>query len=199
MATLATWAHCWLMFSRLSTNSPRSFSTRQLSSHSSPSRSQRMSITPHSTEPSSPAETDLFYPGEQAAFPTRSSRAAPRAERDGGADASLADGTPSSSCSIFAQLGCREEFSAYFLESHLIFLDRLSPGSGPIDFFRSKQPGGGTREHGQTRPLGAATCHQGTETSNPAFVTSLLHCWQEFCVSQQALACHVTGFHLHFM
>jgi len=36
-AFLATWAHCWLVFSRLSTNTPRSFSARQLSSHSSPS------------------------------------------------------------------------------------------------------------------------------------------------------------------
>jgi len=35
-AFLATWAHCWLMLSRLSTNTPRSFSTGQLSSHSSP-------------------------------------------------------------------------------------------------------------------------------------------------------------------
>jgi len=34
---LATWAHCWLMFSQLSTSTPRSFSTGQLSSHSSPS------------------------------------------------------------------------------------------------------------------------------------------------------------------
>ena len=32
--TLSTWAHCWLMFSRLSTNTPRSFSTEQLSSDS---------------------------------------------------------------------------------------------------------------------------------------------------------------------
>jgi len=31
LAFLATWAHCWLMFSRLSTNTPRSFSTGQLS------------------------------------------------------------------------------------------------------------------------------------------------------------------------
>ena len=37
LAFLATWAHCWLMFSRLSTSTPRSFSTGQLSSHSSPS------------------------------------------------------------------------------------------------------------------------------------------------------------------
>ena len=36
-AFLATCAHCWLMFSQLSTNNPRSFSTRQVSSHSSPS------------------------------------------------------------------------------------------------------------------------------------------------------------------
>ena len=34
---LAAWALCWLLFSRLLTNTPRSFSTRQLSSHSSPS------------------------------------------------------------------------------------------------------------------------------------------------------------------
>ncbi|PKU43084.1 hypothetical protein llap_6600 [Limosa lapponica baueri] len=30
VAFLATWAHCWLMFSRLATNTPRSFSARQL-------------------------------------------------------------------------------------------------------------------------------------------------------------------------
>ncbi|CAM9602800.1 unnamed protein product, partial [Bubo scandiacus] len=37
LAFLATWAHCWLMFSRLSVNTPRSLSDWQLSSHSSPS------------------------------------------------------------------------------------------------------------------------------------------------------------------
>ncbi|KAK4828387.1 hypothetical protein QYF61_026125 [Mycteria americana] len=37
LAFLATWAHCWLIFRQLSTNTPRSFSARQLSSHSSPS------------------------------------------------------------------------------------------------------------------------------------------------------------------
>ncbi|KAK4817702.1 hypothetical protein QYF61_026392 [Mycteria americana] len=37
LALLATWAHCWLIFRRLLTNTPRSFSARQLSSHSSPS------------------------------------------------------------------------------------------------------------------------------------------------------------------
>ncbi|KAK4832389.1 hypothetical protein QYF61_022244 [Mycteria americana] len=30
LAFLATWAHCWLIFSQLSTNTPRSFSARQL-------------------------------------------------------------------------------------------------------------------------------------------------------------------------
>ncbi|KAK4823935.1 hypothetical protein QYF61_008321 [Mycteria americana] len=33
LAFLATWAHCWLIFRWLSTSTPRSFSTRQLSSH----------------------------------------------------------------------------------------------------------------------------------------------------------------------
>ena len=37
LAFLATWTHCWLMFSRLLTSTPRSFSAGQLSSHSSPS------------------------------------------------------------------------------------------------------------------------------------------------------------------
>ena len=37
LACLATWAHCQLMFSHLSATIPRSFSVRQLSSHSSPS------------------------------------------------------------------------------------------------------------------------------------------------------------------
>ena len=37
LAFLATWARCWLLFSRLSTSTPRSFSAGQLSSHSSPS------------------------------------------------------------------------------------------------------------------------------------------------------------------
>ncbi|KAM9591150.1 uncharacterized protein ACIBXB_006064 isoform 2-T2 [Morphnus guianensis] len=37
LAFLATWAHCWLIFSWLSTTTPRSFSAGQLSSHSSPS------------------------------------------------------------------------------------------------------------------------------------------------------------------
>ncbi|KAK4831331.1 LOW QUALITY PROTEIN: hypothetical protein QYF61_016820, partial [Mycteria americana] len=37
LAFLATWAHCQLVFTRLSTNTPRSFSARQLPSHSSPS------------------------------------------------------------------------------------------------------------------------------------------------------------------
>jgi len=37
LAFLATWTHCWLMFSQLSTSTPRSFCNRQLSSHSSPS------------------------------------------------------------------------------------------------------------------------------------------------------------------
>ncbi|KAK4827393.1 hypothetical protein QYF61_017798 [Mycteria americana] len=32
LAFLATWAHCWLIFRRLSTNTPRFFSARQLSS-----------------------------------------------------------------------------------------------------------------------------------------------------------------------
>jgi len=36
LAFLATWAHCWLMISRMSTSTPRFFSTEQLSSHSSP-------------------------------------------------------------------------------------------------------------------------------------------------------------------
>ena len=33
LAFLATWAHCWFMFSWLSANSPRSFSSVQPSSH----------------------------------------------------------------------------------------------------------------------------------------------------------------------
>ncbi|KAK4822584.1 LOW QUALITY PROTEIN: hypothetical protein QYF61_017170 [Mycteria americana] len=37
LAFLATWAHCWLIFRRLLTNTPRPFSAGQLSSHSSPS------------------------------------------------------------------------------------------------------------------------------------------------------------------
>ena len=37
LAFLVTWAHCWLMFSQLSTNTPRSFSAGQLSRNSSPS------------------------------------------------------------------------------------------------------------------------------------------------------------------
>ncbi|KAK4824310.1 hypothetical protein QYF61_013055 [Mycteria americana] len=37
LAFLATWAHCRLIFRRLSTSTPKSFSARQLSSHSSPS------------------------------------------------------------------------------------------------------------------------------------------------------------------
>ena len=37
LAFLATWAHCWLMFSWLSTSTPRSFSIGQLSSPSPPS------------------------------------------------------------------------------------------------------------------------------------------------------------------
>ncbi|KAK4829679.1 hypothetical protein QYF61_005972 [Mycteria americana] len=37
LAFLGTWAHCWLIFTQPSTNTPRSFSARQLSSHSSPS------------------------------------------------------------------------------------------------------------------------------------------------------------------
>ncbi|KAK4830648.1 hypothetical protein QYF61_012491 [Mycteria americana] len=37
LAFLATWAHCQLTFKWLPTNTPRSFSARQLSSHSSPS------------------------------------------------------------------------------------------------------------------------------------------------------------------
>jgi len=36
LACSATWAHCWLMFSRLSTNTPRSFFTGQLSSFPKP-------------------------------------------------------------------------------------------------------------------------------------------------------------------
>ncbi|KAK4830838.1 hypothetical protein QYF61_013767 [Mycteria americana] len=36
LAFLATWAHCHLIFSQLSTSTPRSFSAGQLSSHSSP-------------------------------------------------------------------------------------------------------------------------------------------------------------------
>ena len=36
-AFLATWAHCWLMFSQVLTNTPRSFSPERLSNHSAPS------------------------------------------------------------------------------------------------------------------------------------------------------------------
>ncbi|KAK4829008.1 hypothetical protein QYF61_001764 [Mycteria americana] len=44
LAFLATWAHCWLILSRLSTNTPRSFSAGQLSSHSSPSLQRCMGL-----------------------------------------------------------------------------------------------------------------------------------------------------------
>jgi len=37
LAFLVTWAHCWLMFSQLSTNISMSFSAGQPSSHSTPS------------------------------------------------------------------------------------------------------------------------------------------------------------------
>ena len=37
LAFLASCTHCWLMFSQASTNTPRSFSSKQLCSHSAPS------------------------------------------------------------------------------------------------------------------------------------------------------------------
>ncbi|CAM9277954.1 unnamed protein product, partial [Bubo scandiacus] len=62
LAFLATWAHCWLMFSQPSINTPRSLSDWQLSSHSSPSL--KVSLEPSLLQAEQPQLSHPFFIGE---------------------------------------------------------------------------------------------------------------------------------------